>query len=511
MPKTYPESPGCPSGCAPGSARVRFERASSRCGAPFALVRRAYPTLIVFPHPLLTMDSRRPSRRLAVVALPLLLVAFTRCQAGPPPLASRATSDAREPATREPLRLPLPLASAPVTEDLPTQREFMRKSALAAWEFVVRSRSQAGFVGATDSYPYMTVWDLASTLAATYSARELGLITPAQYHAAIDRSLTTVEGMTLFDNAAFNKLYAAKTGAMVDRKNQTSSTGYGWSVLDHGRLLVWLKIIGQSDPGFATRTQAIVSRLDMKRLVSGGYLRGEDIDPANGTRRSYQEGRVGYEQYAAEGFALWGTRAEQALDFGANGRPVVVNDQTVLADVRKNDLLTSEPFVMMGLELGWPGTTWRPLSLSVLAAQEARFKRTGIVTMISEDAIPDPPAYFYYYLLYYNGMPFAVTSPGGDTASTFPRWVSAKAAFGYHALAPSDYTWRALQTVKWGMSPGRGWTAGVYEGTRNSTKSFNLNTAAIVLESAAYMQRGCAFIERSCEKSPAAPATRGAQ
>ena len=241
-----------------------------------------------------------------------------------------------------------------------------------------------------------------------------------------------------------------------------------------------------------------------KRLVTDGYLRGEDLDPQTHAHRLYQEGRVGYEQYAAEGFALWGVRAEKALDFSANGKPVTVNDQTVLADARKNDLLTSEPFVMMGLELGWPGATWRPLALAVLAAQETRFKRTGIVTMVSEDAIPDPPAYFYYYLLYYNGTPFAVTSPGGDTASTFPRWVSAKAAFGYHALAPSDYTWRALQTVKWGMAPGRGWTAGVYEGTRNSTKAFNLNTAAIVLESAAYFQRGCPFIERACASSRAA-------
>lgn len=431
------------------------------------------------------MDSHRSSRRLAAAALPLLLLAFTRCLAAQP--------------------------SAPASDELRTQRDFMRKSALAAWEFVARSRSQAGFVGATESYPFMTVWDLASTLSATYSARELGFITPAQYHKAIDRALTTVEAMSLFDNAAFNKLYAAKSGAMVDRKSEVSAKGYGWSVLDHGRFLIWMKILAQNDPEFATRIQAIVARLDMKRLVAGGYLRGEDLDPATGARRSYQEGRVGYEQYAAEGFALWGARAEQALDFNANGRPVLVNDQSVLADARKNDLLTSEPFVMMGLELGWPGATWRPLALAVLAAQEARFKRTGIVTMVSEDAIPDPPAYFYYYLLYSNGTPFAVTSPGGDTASTFPRWVSAKAAFGYHALAPSDYTWRALQAVKWGMSPGRGWTAGVYEGTRTSTKSFNLNTAAIVLESAAYMQRGCAFIERTCPGARATPGTRGAQ
>ena len=68
---------------------------------------------------------------------------------------------------------------------------------------------------------------------------------------------------------------------------------------------------------------------------------------------------------------------------------------------------------------------------------------------------------------------------------------------------PSEYTWLALQTVKWGATSGRGWTAGVYEGTRNSTRIFNLNTAAIVLESALYFERGCPLIQRTCPTKPA--------
>jgi hypothetical protein len=346
----------------------------------------------------------------------------------------------------------------------------------------------------------MTVWDMASTLASVYAARELGFITPQEYRRRVDRSLTTIEKLPLFDNAAFNKLYASENGAMVDRKNAHTSTGYGWSVVDHGRLLVWLKLVGTTDPGFASRAQAIVSRLSMGRVIEGGYLVGEDTDPKDHTLRRYQEGRIGYEQYAAEGFALWGVRAEHALDFAANAKPVTVNDQTVLADTRGSDLLTSEPFVMMGLELGWPGQHWRPLALAMLAAQEARFKKTGLMTMVSEDAVPDPPAYFYYYLLYRDGLTWVVASPTGDTASSYPRWVSAKAAFGYHALAPSDYSWRALQVVQSGATPDRGWTAGVYEGTRKPTKAFNINTAAIVLESALYFQRGCPFIEPRCSR-----------
>ena len=399
--------------------------------------------------------------------------------------------------TRHTLVIPAPPPSAPTTAIPEEQRAFMLKSARAGWTYVEREVTSAGFVGATKNYQFLTVWDMGSALAAAYSARRLGFITPAQYSAFIGRTLASIEKMPLYDSAAFNRMYSAQNGAMVDSKAQASKIGMGWSALDHGRLLIWLKLISINDPAVAARTSAIVSRLDMSRLVKNGYMQGEEISAKTGTHREYQEGRVGYEQYAAEGFALWGAKVDSALDFANHGRPVVVNGYMIINDARGGDVMTSEPFVMMGLELGWKNPLWKNLSLSVLAAQEARYKETGIVTMVSEDAIPVPPAYFYYYLLYHEGKPFVVTTVSGVVSDSFPRWVSAKAAFGYHALAPSDYTWRALQTVKYGGTPD-GWSAGVYEGTKNSTKTFNLNTAAIVLESAAYMERGCAFIQPVC-------------
>ncbi len=400
---------------------------------------------------------------------------------------------------RRGLQLSPPAASTPPSVTPAEQRAFMLRSARAAWTYVTREITPMGFVGATKSYQYLTVWDMASELAAAYSARELGFINRTRYKAFVDRTLASIEKLALYDNAAFNRLYSAQTGEMVDSKAQPSTVGMGWSGLDHGRFLLWLKLVAKDDPTFAPRIQAVVSKLDMARLVKSGYMQGEEISAKTNLHRAYQEGRVGYEQYAAEGFALWGAKVDSALDFSVNGKPVTVNGQTLITDARGGDVMTSEPFVMMGLELGWKNDTWRNLALAVLAAQEARYKETGIVTMVSEDAIPVPPAYFYYYLLYHDGKPFVVTTVSGAVSDSFPRWVSAKAAFGYHALAPSAYTWQALQTVKYGGTPD-GWTAGVYEGTRNSTKTYNLNTAAIVLEAAAYSKRGCAFALATCPK-----------
>ena len=394
-------------------------------------------------------------------------------------------------------------AAAPASPiPLPPRRDqtaFMNRSAQAAWSYVTREITDVGFVGATKNYQYLTVWDMASILASAYSARELGFITNAQYLAFATRTLSSMEKLTLYDKTAYNRMYSATTGAMVDSKAQPSTVGMGWSALDHGRMLIWLAIVARNDPALAPSVNRIVSRLNMARIVQDGYLQGEEIVTRTGDRRSYQEGRVGYEQYASEGFALWGAKVAPALDFAANGKQVLLNGQTIVTDVRGGDVMTSEPFVMMGLELGWKNAAWHDLGLAVLAAQEARFRQTGLVTMVSEDAIPVAPAYFYYYLLYHDGKPFVVSTVGGTVSDTFPRWVSAKAAFGYHALAPSSYTWTALQTVKYGGSTD-GWTAGVFEGTKNSTKTYNLNTAAIILESAAYFKRGCSLVQRPCPK-----------
>jgi Protein of unknown function (DUF3131) len=288
-------------------------------------------------------------------------------------------------------------------------------------------------------------------------------------------------------------MYSVASGQMVGRDHRPTTRGFGWSATDLGRLLVWLKIVATHDPEFEPVARRIVGRLELDRIVRDGYLRGEDIT-SRGRHRLFQEGRIGYEQYAAAGFALWGIEADGALDLHANSTPITVLGQSVLADRRGDDLLTSEPVVMLGIELGWPSAEWERLARAVLAAQEERHRRTGLVTIVSEDAVPRPPAYFYYYLLHHNGEDFVVVTPSHQLVPWNLRWVSAKAAFAWHALFPSGYTWLALETVKKAETPNAGWSAGVYERSRVKVPSNNLNTAAVILESAAYFTRGCPLV-----------------
>jgi hypothetical protein len=51
-----------------------------------------------------------------------------------------------------------------------------------------------------------------------------------------------------------------------------------------------------------------------------------------------------------------------------------------------------------------------------------------------------------------------------------------------------------LQAVQPALIPGKGWGAGVYEGSLKPTGDASLNTAALILEAAAYNLRGHPFL-----------------
>ncbi len=400
---------------------------------------------------------------------------------------ARAAAPAIPPAAT-PALPPAPPAAEKASPGLTAEQQAtMDRAARTAWRYMEGSfQHRTGLVNSVSTYPFATAWDMASSLAALYCGHALGLLDDAAYDRRMRRALETLRTMPLHENVAFNKFYSTRTGAMVDRKTQETATGYGWSALDIGRLLVWLKIVSTNEPRFAAAAGQVVARLRMDRLVRGGWIWGESHEPRGVAE--YHEGRLGYEQYAARGFALWGDTAVHALDLMANARPVNVLGVTVLADRRGDDQLTGEPFFLSGLELGWTQQE-RDVAWAILSAQEARYRQTGQLTMVSEDAVNRPPYYFYYYCVYCNGRAFSVDAMGAPRPLNGPRWISAKAAYAWAGLFPEEYTWKAVEGVADAATPG-GWAAGVYEGTGRPTEGTNLNTAAIILESVLYARRG---------------------
>ncbi|HVS60196.1 MAG TPA: DUF3131 domain-containing protein [Gemmatimonadaceae bacterium] len=394
---------------------------------------------------------------------------------------SSACSKAQQPAKQ-------PTGASVVT---PEERQLYLDAARTSWNFVNRiTEPSTGLARAHATYSYVTLWDIAGVIAANYTAHELGFINDATYDSHIQRILATLSTIDLFDRAAFNRIYDAKTGRMVDNASKISNLGAGWSSVDIGRLLIWLRILSVKQPKYAPLATQVVRRLNMSKLLNDGYLQGVDVDPKTGKRQTFIENEIGYQQYALSGFAMWGAQVNSAgLDVRSNVAVANVLGVRLLVTSPGNDRVMSEPFIMLGMETGFRSPQLGRQAAQVLAAQTARYQRTGIVTAVTEDALPDPPYYFYYYSVYHRGKSFVVEGPGDNKYVERPRWVSSKAAFGWNAVLPNAYTQLVLRTVRPAGTP-NGWGSGVYEDTLQPTGVPSLNTAALIMESALYKTRG---------------------
>ena len=401
--------------------------------------------------------------------------ACSKAQQPPPP------SKGAQPTAQQP-------AAATVS---PQERQQYLDAARTSWDLVNRiTEPSTGLARAHPNYSYVTLWDIAGVIAANHVARELNFINDVTFDAHIGRILSTLSSVDLFDRRAFNRIYDAKTGRMVDNASKISTVGAGYSSVDIGRLLIWLRIIATKYPKYAPFATQVVKRLDMSKLINDGYLQGVDVDAKTGERKTFTETEIGYQQYALNGFAMWGAKVNRdGLDVRSDVNSVNVLGVKILTDSRGNDRVMSEPFIMLGLEPGYRSVEMQRQAQQVLAAQQARYQRTGLVTAASEDALPDPPWYFYYYSIYHRKKTFVIEGVGDNAYVEKPRWVSSKAAFGWNAVLPSAYTQLLLRTVQPARTP-TGWGSGVYEGTLKPTGVTSLNTAALIMESALYKIRG---------------------
>ena len=380
--------------------------------------------------------------------------------------------------------------AAPATPRALTEQE--AQWARIAWRYFRNNTdARTGLVNSVDGYPAATMWDTASYLLALVSAHRLELITQKQFDASVGRALASLARMPLFDQALPNKSYNTATLAMVDYQNQPTEAGIGWSAIDLGRLLVPLSIIAWNHPQHAKAARQVIARWDSERLTRDGQLFGAHIE--QGKVALVQEGRLGYEQYAAKTFALMGLDTAQALDYRSYLQQTDIHGIQVPYDRRDaktfgaHNYVLSEPYILDGLEFGGDRFS-RELAWRIYRAQEERFKRTGVLTAVSEDHVDRPP-YFVYNTVFTNGKAWNTLTEKGEDASAL-RSLSVKAAFGWHALYRTEYTGQLVAAVAPLHDPAKGWYAGLYEEGGKPNASLTANTNAVVLESLAYIAHG---------------------
>ncbi len=372
----------------------------------------------------------------------------------------------------------------------PEEKEY----AQAAWQYFENNRQPAtGLVNAADSYPSGTLWDQGNYLSALNAALWLGLIEPGEFDQQLTAFLAGIKALPLFEETLPHKVYNSATGAMVDYANKPTERGLGWSALDIGRMLTALHIVRTCHPQYAQSVESVVSSWNLAASIQDGQLYGAIVLPDGKTQR-VQEGRLGYEEYAARGYELWGYDVPEALKL----EPMisvklegieVPADSRDFATTDANNYVVSESYILEGIEFGLDESLKR-YAEQLLDAQEQRFKRTGELTAVSEDNIDQPP-HFLYNTAYANGENWAVIT---DQNKGYPqlRTLSTKAAFGWHYLFPEDaYAKQIFAAAKVLKSPdSKGFYAGLYEVSDVPNKILTGNTNGLILEILYYKARG---------------------
>ncbi len=384
-----------------------------------------------------------------------------------------------------------------------TDREM--KVAKTAWSyFVANYQPTTGLVNAVNKYPSTTMWDSGSYLAALTAARELGIIDKAEFERRFLQFMATLNKLSLFQNQVPNKVYNTITGQKVNYLNKPGEIGF--SAIDIGRMLLWLKIIKERYPEHANNIDNVVLGWDFTHVVDDcGTLHGAYID-GNKQTQYVQEGRLGYEEYAAAGYQLWGFSTCKA----ARPEPYALADiYCVLVPYDSRDprltsqhnYVVSESYVLHGLELGWDESSDReehPNNYShpwmknfadrVYQAQENRYMITGIMTARSEHQLDKSP-YFVYDTVYSDGFNWNTITDKGQYVPNVAA-VSLKAALGMWALWNSPYTDRLMDAIENASEQDKGFYEGLYENGDGPIKEFTANNNGIMLEALLFKKEG---------------------
>ncbi|MEH2160356.1 MAG: DUF3131 domain-containing protein [Nostoc sp.] len=377
--------------------------------------------------------------------------------------------------------------TAPLTADEQTY-------ARAAWQYFVKNYQPAtGFTNSTGGYPSGTLWDMGNYLMALNAARWLNLTDQTDFDARLNKFLTTFSSLKLFEDALPNKVYNAANGQMVDYGNNPLERGIGWSALDVGRILAAFDVIRTCHPQYNDWLKGIVAKWQVARSLKDGQLFGATVLPDNKTLL-VQEGRLGYEEYGARGYELWGFAAPKAIALEPfklveiNGVQIPV-DSRDFQSTNANNYVLSESYILDGIEFGLQGKLG-DFAARVLDVQKRRYDSTGQLTAVTEDNIDQAP-YFLYNTVYANGANWATITDANQPYPQF-RSISTKAAFGWRYLFPDNaYAQKVFDAVKDLRSPDdSGYYAGIYEESKQPNKALTGNTNGLILEILYYKAKG---------------------
>jgi len=380
-----------------------------------------------------------------------------------------------------------PAKSCRVPAGAPTRAQ--REAASLAWRYFERNyQPSTGFVNSVDGYPATSMWDLGSTVFATLAARSLDLVHAEEFDRRISTLLRTLGAIPLFEGELPNKSYDTVSGAMTDYANRPAPGGIGVSALDVARLVSALHALTCLHPEHLAEVERVLTRWRYCNLVEGGQLYGA-TRKSSGAVEHHQEGRLGYEQYAARSLAVLGFPLQviEKFDHFAVEEPIdgvpVRHDARDPAKFGARNPILIEPWALDAIEFGLDGDG-ATLLRRIYDVQKRRWERTGIPTAVSEDHVDTAP-WFLYNAIFEGGVAWRTVTPEGVDAPAL-RSLSTKGAFVLATLYPRDaYSRVLLDAIAVARDPQRGWYAGIYE-QGGLNRSMNANTNGVILEAVLY-------------------------
>lgn len=377
--------------------------------------------------------------------------------------------------------------------------------ARTAWSYFETSfQPDTGLVNAVGAFPSTTLWDTASYISGLVAAYELCIIDKREFDSRATQLINTLRNLPLYRGEAPNKVYNTATGQMVDYANEPGEIGM--SANDIGRLLVWLQILKERYPYLANGVDNVPMRWNFCNLINEDGRMFGSFTQSDGETRYVQEGRLGYEEYAAKGFALWGfdvdrAMAPQPLEYALIYDVRVPYDGRDPRVFKNQNYVLTEGYILEGLELGWDlpsdhsnddmvaSDGWRAeFANRIYLVQQRRFEQTGVVTARSEHQVDGRP-YFVYDSIFADGYAWNTLDPTGEYQPDRAA-VSAKAALGLWALWDTDYTDLLFETVADLSDPDRGFYEGLYENGNGYIPLQTANNNGIILAALLYKVQG---------------------
>jgi hypothetical protein len=370
----------------------------------------------------------------------------------------------------------------------PQEEARLRQDADLAWQYFEWGASKfEGMVpstgwfedGTREGYPFATMWDIASHILASISARRIGLIDDL----AFDKRITTI---LTFLGASSYRFGGADLPQTERRLGQQGGERQGFDSADTGRLLVALKILddftGQSFP-----VAKLVAGWNLQAALADGEMHiisaGKPVSAHGGS----------YANYAAKGYALWGYELKPV--FAAAHPDRSMDDAVaVLREIRNRGRIATEPQVTEEVELG-PSPHGRLMADILYAAQIKRYRTTGKLTCASEGPVSGPPYFSYQgFQLTENGGTWHIDAASNDKVAATKkrgetiRAVSTKGSYLWYAARPGEYSTKLVAAVRErGRMPGLGFASGILERTGATTEITDVNTNGIILEAIAFI------------------------